>query len=250
MTPIVKINGHAIDVDEFLRNLKLSGKYDGLVEQLVTDRLTVLAARKQGIKVPEEEVQERADQFRRVRSLHRMSDTNKYLDALRVSLDEFEAFITDSLYQEKMMQKVCGDSAVEGYFKLNSPRFDSIEVSHIVLDAEGKAKEMIAVLRDDPDSFVEMAREHSIAESRERGGSLGKVQRGSLRSDVEAKLFNAASGDLLGPFAAADRTAFEIFRLDAKHPARLDDETTTEVRRRLREAWLQAQAQEHRVEAG
>jgi parvulin-like peptidyl-prolyl isomerase len=250
MTPIVKIDGHAIDVDEFLRNLKLSGKYDGLVEQLVTDRLTVLAARKQGIKVSEQEVQERADQFRRVRSLHRTSDTNKYLDALRVSLDEFEAFITDSLYQEKMLQKVCDDSAVQGYFKLNSPRFDSIEVSHIVLDAEGKAKEMIAVLRDDPGSFVEMAREHSIADSRERAGSLGKVRRGSLRSDVEAKLFNAAVGDLLGPFAAADRTAFEIFRLDAKHPARLDDDTAAELRRLLRDAWLQAQAQEHRVEAG
>ena len=247
---IVKIDGHAIDAAEFLRNLKLSGKYDGLVEQLVTDRLTVLAAKKQGIKVSEEEVQERADQFRRVRSLHRASDTNKYLDAQRISMDEFEAFITDSLVQEKMLQKVCGDTAVQGYFKLNSPRFDNIEVSHIVLDTEGKAKEMIAVLRDEPDSFVEMAREHSIADSRERDGSLGKVQRGSLRSDVEAKLFNAAVGDLLGPFASVDKSAFEIFRLDAKHPARLDDETTTEVRRLLRDAWLRALAQEHRVEAG
>ena len=250
MTPIVKIDGHAIEVDEFLRNLKLSGQYDKLVEQLVTDRLTVLAAKKSGITVSEEEVQERADQFRRIRSLHRTSDTNKYLDAQRISLDEFEAFITDSLVQEKMMQKVCGDAAVQGYFKLNSPRFDHIEVSHIVLDTEGKAKEMIAVLQDDPDSFAEMAREHSIAESREREGSLGKVQRGSLRSDVEAKLFNAAVGDLLGPFASADKSAFEIFRLDAKHAARLDDDTTTEVRRLLRDAWLRAQAQEHRVEAG
>ncbi len=250
MTLIVKIDGHAIDVDEFVRNLKLIGKFDGLVEQLVTDRLTVLAAKKQGIKVSEQEVQDRADQFRRVHGLHRMSDTNKYLDALRVSLDEFEAFITDSLYQEKMMQKVCSDTAVQGYFKLNSPRFDAIEVSQIVLDAEGKAKEMMAVLQDDPDSFDEMAREHSIADSRERGGSLGKVQRGSLRSDVEAKLFNAAVGDLLGPFASADRSAFEIFRLNAKLPAQLDDDMSTEVRRLLREDWLRARAQEHRVEAG
>ena len=250
MNPIVKIDGHAIDVEEFLRNLKLSGKFDGLVEQLVTDRLTVLAAKKQGIKVSEQDIQDRADQFRRVRSLHRMSDTNKYLDAQRISLDEFETFISDSLYQEKMMQKVCGDAAVEGYFKMHSPRFDSIEVSHIVLDTEGKAKEMIAVLRDDPENFAELAREHSIAESRERAGSLGKVQRGALRSDVEAKLFNAAVGDLLGPFASADRSAFEVFRLDAKHAARLDDDTTAEVRRLLRDAWLRTQAQEHRVEAG
>ncbi|HEX4596890.1 MAG TPA: peptidylprolyl isomerase [Burkholderiaceae bacterium] len=249
MTTIVKIDGHSIDLAEFMRTLKLSGQYQGLLEQFVRDRLAALGAKKAGIQLTEAEIQERADQFRRVRGLHRASDTNKYLDAMRVSLDEFEAFITDSLYQEKMLSKVCNDQAVQGYFKLNSPRFDSIEVSHIVLDSEGKAKEMIAVLRGDPDHFEQMAREHSIADTRERGGLIGKVLRGSLRSDVEAKVFNAAAGALLGPFASGDRTTFEIFRVNAKHPARLDDDTATEVRRLLREEWLRARAQEHAIEA-
>ena len=250
MTTVVKIDGNAIDVAELLRTLKLTGQFEALIEQFVRDHLMVLGARKQGIRVLEPEIQERADQFRRVRGLHRASDTNKYLDAMRVSLEEFEAFITDSLYQEKMMLKVCGDQAVQGYFKLNSPKFDSIAVSHIVLDSEAKAKEMIAVLREEPDSFEEMAREHSIADTRERGGLIGKVLRGSLRSDVEAKVFNAAAGDLLGPFASGDRTAFEIFRVNAKHPARLDEDTATEVRRLLREDWLRARAREHVIEAG
>jgi len=87
-------------------------------------------------------------------------------------------------------------------------------------------------------------------ETRDKGGLIGKVLRGSLRSDVEAKVFNAAPGDLLGPFASADRTAFEIFRMNAKHPARLDEDTSTEVRRLLGEDWLQARAREHVVEAG
>ena len=248
MTTLVKIDDDVIGVAEFLQTLKLSGQYEGLIEQLVRDRLTVRAAKKQGILVSEQEIQERADQFRRVRSLHRASDTNKYLDAMRVGLDEFEAFLTDGLYQEKMMARVCGDEAVQAYFKLNSPRFDSIEVSHIVLDTEGKAKEMISVLADDPDSFDEMAREHSIADTREHGGMIGKVLRGSLRSDVEAKVFNARVGELLGPFASADRTVFEIFRTNAKHPAKLDDDTATEVRRLLREEWLRTRAQEHVIE--
>ena len=249
MMPIVKIDGAAIDVSDFIRTLKLSGQYEGLIEQLVRDRLTVQAAKKAGMRVSEEEIQERADQFRRVRGLHRSADTNKYFDAMRVSLDEFEAFITDGLYQEKMMERVGSDSAVQAYFKMNSPRFDSIEVSHVVLDSEGKAKEMISVLRDDPESFEDMAREHSIADTREHGGQIGKVLRGSLRSDVEAKVFNAAVGDLLGPFASSDRSTFEIFRVNAKHPARLDDDTTTEVRRLLREDWLRARAQEHVIQA-
>jgi peptidylprolyl isomerase len=249
MTTVVKIDGNAIDVAEFLRTLKLTGQFEALLEQFVRDRLTVLGARKQGIRVPEAEIQERADQFRRARGLHRASDTNKYLDAMRISLDEFESFITDSLFQEKMMHKVCSDQAVQGYFKLNSPRFDSIEVSHMVLDSDGKSKEMISVLREDPDSFDEMAREHSIADTRVHGGLIGKVLRGSLRTDVEAKVFNAAVGDLLGPFASADRSTYEIFRVNAKHPARLDDDTATEVRRLLREEWLRARAQEHVIEA-
>jgi len=148
-----------------------------------------------------------------------------------------------------VMQQVLGDEAVRAFFKLNSPRFDSIEVSHIVLDSEGKAKEMISVLRDDPDSFDEMAREHSIADTREHGGLIGKVLRGSLRGDVEAKVFNAAAGELLGPFASSDRTTFEIFRVNMKHPAKLDDDTATEVRQLLREDWLRARAQEHVIEA-
>jgi parvulin-like peptidyl-prolyl isomerase len=249
MTTLVNIDDSAIDVAEFLRTLKLNGQFEGLIEQIVRDRLTVHAAKRQGLQVSEAEIQQRADQFRRVRGLHRASDTNKYLNAMQITLDEFEAFIVDGLYQEKMMARVCGDAAVESFFKLNSPRFDSIEVSHIVLDAEGKAKEMMSVLADDPDSFAEMAHEHSIADTREQRGQIGKVLRGSLRTDVESKVFNAGVGDLLGPFASADRTAFEIFRVDAKHPARLDNDTATEVRRLLREEWLSARAQEHVIKA-
>jgi len=249
MTAIVRIDDEVIGIDGFVRTLKLTGQFESLIEQLVRDKLTVRAAKKQGIRVPPEEIQERADQFRRVKGLHRATDTNRYLDGLGVTLDEFEAFITDTLYQEKMIEHVCSEKAVKEYFKLNSPKFESVEVSHIVLDTEGKAKEMISLLREDPDCFAEMAREHSIANTREHGGVIGKVLRGSLKSDVEAKVFNAAAGDLLGPFPSPDRTFFEIFTVNAKHPATLDEETAAEVRRLIREEWLAARAQEHVIAA-
>jgi peptidylprolyl isomerase len=249
MTAIVRIDDEIVNTDDFVRILKLTGQFDNLVEQFVRDKLTVRAARKQGMRVTPEEIQERADQFRRVQGLHRATDMNNYLDAMHVSLDEFEAFITDSLYQEKMLAQVCSDKAIEEYFMLNSPRFDSIEVSHIVLDTEGKAKEMISYLTDDPDSFADMAREHSMADTREQGGRIGKVMRGSLKTDIEAKVFNASVGDLLGPFPSPDRSFYEIFLVTAKHPAELDEEAKSEVKRLLREDWLRTRAQEHIIEA-
>jgi peptidylprolyl isomerase len=249
MTAIVRIDDEVIDTDYFIRTLKLTGQFEGLIEQLVREKLTVRAAKKLGLPLPPEDIQERADQFRRIQGLHRAADMNHYLDSLGVSLDEFEDFITDGLYHEKMMAQVCNDQAVEQYFKLNSPRFDSVEVSHIVLDTEGKAKEMMSALTDDPDSFAEMAREHSVGDARERGGVIGKVLRGSLKADIEARVFNAAAGDLLGPFPSSDRAFYEIFAVNAKYPATLDEETAIEVRRLLREEWLVARAQEHIIEA-
>jgi peptidylprolyl isomerase len=251
MATIVKIDDEVIDTEGFIRVLKLSGQFESLVEQLVRDRLTARAAKKVGIALTDDEIQERADQFRRVRGLHRAADMNLYLDAVGASLDEFEAFLTASLLEEKMMARVCSEQAVEDYFKLNSPRFDSVEVSHIIVDEPGKAKELIAYLKEDPEAFAEMAREHSLADTREQGGVIGKVLRGSLKPEVEAKVFNAGVGDLLGPFATTpspDQTLHEIFMVNGKSPARLDDDVAAEIRRRLREEWLVARAQEHIIE--
>jgi parvulin-like peptidyl-prolyl isomerase len=249
MTAIVRIDDEVVDVGEFLRLLKLNGQFDGLVEQLVRDKLTVRAAKKAGVAPTADEIQARADQFRRIRGLHRAADMNSYLDALNVSLDEFEAYITDTIYQEKMLEQVGTQPAIEEFFQLNSPRFDSIEVRHIVLDSEGSAKEMMSYLNDDPESFAEMAREHSVADTRDAGGLIGRVMRGQLRADIEAKVFNAEPGDLLGPFVSADGSSYEIFAVTSRHPAQLDDDTTAEIRRLLREEWLLARAQEHVIEA-
>lgn len=249
MKPIVRIDEERIEIDECVRIWKLTGRFEGLMEELVRDKLAVHAAKKRGIRLSAEEIQDRADQFRRVQGLHRAADMNNYLNALGVSLDEFEVFITEGLYQEKIMAEVASERAVQEYFKLNSPRFDSIEVSHIVVDTEGKAKEMIAFLEDEPEAFAEMAREHSIADTREQGGLIGKVLRGALKTDVEARVFNAQEGELLGPFPSADGSFYEIFTVNAKHPAALDEDTTAEIRRLLREDWLAARAQEHLIEA-
>lgn len=249
MTAIVRIDDEVVDVGEFVRLLKLTGQFESLIEQLVRDKLTVHAAKKHGVRISEDDIQQRADQFRRVRGLHRAADMNQYLDALKVSLDEFEAFITDSLYQERMLESIGDNGAVEEYFSMNSPKFDAIEVSHILLDDEGKAKEMISYLREDPDAFAEMAREHSIADTKGSGGVIGKVLRGSLKPDIEAKIFNAEVGELLGPFASLDRSCFEIFAVTAKYPAELDADVSAEIKRLLREEWLMTRAQEHVIES-
>jgi peptidylprolyl isomerase len=249
MTDLVKIDDEVITSDDFIKLLKFTGQFETLVEDIVKDKLIVHSARKQGIGITPEDIQERADQLRRVRGLHRAVDMNKYLDSTGLTLDDFEQYVTEMILHEKVLKQIGSDEAVEEYYSLNSPKFDSIEVSHIVLDSEGKAREIMAILEDDPESFEDMAREHSIADTREEGGYIGKVLRGALQTEVEAKVFNASEGDLLGPFPSGDEPYYEIFTVNSKVPSTLNEETSEEVRRIIKDEWIAKRAQEHVIEA-
>jgi peptidylprolyl isomerase len=248
MKELLKIDDEVISTEGFVKLLKFTGRFDELMEDIVKDKLTVHAARKQGIEPTAEEIQERADQLRRVRGLHRAVDMNRWLDSTGITLDDFENFVTEMLLHEKITEQIGSDEAVEEYFSLNSPKFDSIEVSHIVLDSEGKAREIMAILEDDPESFADMAREHSISDTREDGGYIGKVLRGSLKTEVESRVFNANEGDLLGPFPDDEETYFEIFTVNAKQPSTLNEDTRDEVRTLLKDEWIAARAREHIIE--
>jgi len=248
MAEVFRIDDEVIDADTFVKLLKLTGRFESLIEDLVKEKLTSHAAKRQGVEPTPDEIQERADQLRRVRGLHRAADMNRYLDSLGVTLEDFEGFVVDMLHYEKMMQQVCDDTAVDEYFQLNSPKFDAIEVSHIMVDSEDKAKEIGSILEEEPEAFEELVSEYSLSDTRDSNGRIGRVLRGALPPEVEGKVFNAGEGEIIGPFATVGETFFEIFRIDRKESATLTDETREEVRRTLREQWFAAKAREHRVE--
>ena len=103
MAEVFRIDDEVTDADKFVKLLKLTGRFDSLIEDLVKEKLTSHAAMRHKVTLTEEEIQERADQLRRARGLHRAADMNRYLDNLGVTLDDFEQLIIDTLYYEKMM---------------------------------------------------------------------------------------------------------------------------------------------------
>ena len=74
-------------------------------------RIAVHSAKKLGIRVAPDEIQERADQWCRVNGLHRAVAVNRYLEGMHVSLDEYEHYISDQLYYEHMMDQVVTEEA-------------------------------------------------------------------------------------------------------------------------------------------
>lgn len=248
MTELVRINDEVITSESLIKHLKLNGQYDSIIEDVVREKLTVQAARKSGIEVTPEDVQQRADQIRRVRGLHRAVDMNRWLDQIGVSVEDLEAFITHMVYFERMQEVIASADAVEEHFSLNSPKFDRIVLGHIVIGSEGKAREILAILDDEPELFETLAMEHSTADTAAEGGYIGTVTRGSLMSEIEAKVFHAEEGEVLGPFGTPDGSSWEIFMIKGRRDATLDDDTRSEIRRIIKEEWLVARSRECRIE--
>ena len=249
MTGLAKIDDEVITADDFIKFLTMNDKFNPLLEEIISNKLTVHAAKKQGIKVNEQEIQERADQYRRIYGLHRTKDMLEHLKALNVSLEEFGDYIEESLYIEKMTAEAQNQEAVDKHFKLNSPKFESVELCHILLNSEDIAHEIMALLEDDPDSFGELAKEHSLsADTAIKGGELGRIYRGTLLPELEAKIFNAKADEVVGPFVDEDGLIYEIFQVTQKYPATCDASTEQQIKKNLHDSWLEACANEHKIE--
>ena len=119
------------------------------------------------------------------------------------------------------------------YYEQNRQLFrspDIYEVAHILFaarkadgpayaQARAAAEAALAVLREHPERFAELAQAHSACSSASQGGNLGQITAGQTTPEFEQALFALEPGSI-GPEPAASRYGFHIVRLDRKHEGR------------------------------
>jgi peptidyl-prolyl cis-trans isomerase C len=119
------------------------------------------------------------------------------------------------------------------YYAQNRQRFrspDIYQAAHILFaasksDAPGyaqaraAAQASLAVLREHPEQFADLARAHSACSSASQGGNLGQITAGQTTPEFEQALFALEPG-AISPEPVATRYGFHIVRLDRKHEGR------------------------------
>ncbi len=119
------------------------------------------------------------------------------------------------------------------YYEQNRERFrssDIYEAAHILFaaskvdarsyaQARAAAEATLAVLRERPEQFAELAKAHSACSSASQGGNLGQITAGQTTSEFEQALFALEPGEI-GPQPVATRYGFHIVRLDRTHEGR------------------------------
>ncbi len=220
---LAKVGGMPIteeDVNTFLANLGPRGQsYNNpegrkiVLQQLIASKLLLLEAKK---NLFEAEPEFKAQLARLRDDLLINYATEKAISAARVS-----------------------DKDVEDYYNQNKERFvtdESVNASHILVDSEDKALEILAKINAGEVSFEEAAAEHSSCPSKANGGNLGDFGRGQMVPEFDSAVFDMQVGEIS---SAPVKTQFgyHLIKLNAKNePAELP---LSEIAPDIKDALLQ-----------
>ena len=171
-----------------------------------------------------------------------------FLADAKKSLLEYEdgfkkrlADIKDRLLVDYAMEKLLGkitvnDADVKKYYDEHQSEItsgDTVTASHILVEDEQTANDLLAKIRAGEVSFEDAAREHSTCPSKENGGSLGTFGRGQMVPEFDTACFEMTVGELRGPVKT--QFGYHLIRLDGKNAAEPIpfDAVKEEIRHRL-----------------
>jgi parvulin-like peptidyl-prolyl isomerase len=242
MIPAVEVDGTQIDLADVLRRARwrAQARFQARFMEEAADAFFIRReAGRRGLNVSPAELQQAADDFRRAHKLHEVWSTERWLAANHLTREDWELMLEEDLLTFKL-REVLTTSQVEKYFAENRLSFDSATISHIVVPDAEAAKELRAQIVEEGAYFYALARRHSQdAGTRPAGGYLGKVKRAELEAAMEAAVFSARGGDVVGPFKT--EAGWRLVRIEALHPGRLDEVTSEEIKSWLFNEWLNEQ---------
>lgn len=155
-----------------------------------------------------------------------------YLDAKKNALDEeveykelLEAteitLLKNYAFNKAISTDAPTEDEIKNYYDNNKESFgnpESLTASHILVDTEDKAKEVIKDL-DGGLSFEEAAMNYSSCPSKDQGGKLGQFGRGQMVKEFEDAAFNMEVGATSEPVKS--QFGYHIIYLEDKTPANI-----------------------------
>ncbi|NLC55706.1 MAG: peptidylprolyl isomerase [Armatimonadetes bacterium] len=234
----VEVNGKAISLQEALRFAFWRGQL-GFLDEITDAAIIEQAAARRGITATDAELQAAADEFRAVHGLHKASTTLDWLASNGLTVDDWEQYLESCVLIAKVRDALF-EGQVEQYFAENRLAYEAAIVSRLVTKDEGVAEELRAQIIDEGAEFSALARQYSTdAATRAAGGYLGRVTRADLSADLQAAVFGAQPGEVIGPIRNGDD--WVLIKVEERQPATLTPMLREVIKARLMVEWLAAE---------
>jgi parvulin-like peptidyl-prolyl isomerase len=227
--------------EDILQEIKLSCKTPEIVEQIVSRKVIISAAKEAGIEVETEELQKAADLFRLINKLTSAEETWAWLEKHSLSLDDFEAIVYSSVIFGKLSQHLFTDK-IEPYFFENQLDYAGVVMYEVVLNDEDLAIELFYAVKEGEMSFSDVAHKYiQDTELRRKGGYLGIVRRQDLKPEISAAVFAVTPPQLLKPIVTSK--GLHLILVEEIIQPELDNKLRNQILTSLFDEWIKQQIQ-------
>lgn len=192
------------DVSEFLMNLGPRGQsYNNpegrkaVLNQLIAGKLLLLDARRN--------LYEAEPEFK--------AELSKLRENLLISYATEKAIASATV----------SDKDAENYYNENKERFlgeESVNASHILVDSEKLALEILGKINAGEITFEGAAAEYSSCPSKANGGSLGDFGRGQMVPEFDSAVFEMAVGEISNS-PVKTQFGYHLIKLNSKKDAEI-----------------------------
>ncbi|MBR5219148.1 MAG: peptidylprolyl isomerase [Clostridia bacterium] len=113
---------------------------------------------------------------------------------------------------------------MKAFYDENKDNFvsgESVNASHILVDSEEKATELLLKINAGEVSFEDAARSESSCPSSENGGNLGEFTKGQMVPEFDEAVFAMEAGEIKGPVKT--QFGYHLIKLNAKNEAKVYD---------------------------
>jgi len=121
-----------VTVAEVVDFLRINGEFANALQEVVARKVTVEAARREGIKATARELQGMADSFRIERGLLKADDTEQWLRSIGISVEIYEEHLKTSLLVEKYKDRL--EKKADKHKYLSSPEIKERIRERLFLD--------------------------------------------------------------------------------------------------------------------
>ena len=140
--------------------------------------------------------------------------------AFKAELARLKDSLLTSYATEKAISSVTvSDKDAEEYYNKNKEQFvtgENVNASHILVDSEEKANEILAKINAGEISFEDAASEYSSCPSKANGGNLGDFGRGQMVPEFDTAVFEMAEGEITST-PVKTQFGYHLIKLNAKN---------------------------------
>lgn len=219
MTTLVTIDGRSVSIAEALQRSIVHN--EDFLDKTIDYALLRNYAARHNISNSDEELQLAADELRYQRGLESVERLKQWMETNHQTLYSLQEAIDGMLLRNKIRNSM-SDNEIAAYYAEHQLELESVELYSCRLDTEDKARELFAQINEDGADFHSIAMEHSQdAETRKRGGYAGDLKRAEVTGEIEAAVFKARPGQVIGP-VKTDK-GFNLFKVAAIHRPSLSE---------------------------